>query len=147
MHDVDLQPHRTRDWRTARLDPPFKQRAEKVSWCYANADRLARRRYWVVCVDEMPNHQVLVRVRAPRHRQPPVVLFFHSGRMRAVCVEAKDAAHYTAELKGFRRRHRYLRGVYLIQDGDPSHTAGATRDNFRSRRGWWRPRFTPAHVS
>jgi transposase len=30
---VDLQPHRTRYWRTARLDSQFKQRAEKVLWC------------------------------------------------------------------------------------------------------------------
>ena len=29
LHDVDLQPHRTRYWRTARLDAQFKQRAEK----------------------------------------------------------------------------------------------------------------------
>ncbi len=41
-HNVDLQPHRTRYWRTARFDTQFKQRAEKVLWCYANADRLAR---------------------------------------------------------------------------------------------------------
>ena len=41
--------------------PLFKQRAEKVLWCYANADRLARKSYWVVCTDEMPNKQVLER--------------------------------------------------------------------------------------
>ena len=61
LQEVDLQPHRTRYWRTARLDPKFKQRAEKVLWCYANADRLVKQGYWVVCADEMPNHQVLER--------------------------------------------------------------------------------------
>jgi hypothetical protein len=30
LHQVDLQPHRTRYGRTARLDEGFKQRAEKV---------------------------------------------------------------------------------------------------------------------
>jgi hypothetical protein len=30
LHGVDLQPHRTWYWRTARLDAKFKQRAEKV---------------------------------------------------------------------------------------------------------------------
>ena len=30
LHDVDLQPHRTRYWKTARLDAEFKTRAEKV---------------------------------------------------------------------------------------------------------------------
>jgi hypothetical protein len=61
LHGVDLQPHRTRYWRTARLDAQFKQRAEKVLWCYANADRLVERGYWVVCADEIPNHQVFER--------------------------------------------------------------------------------------
>ena len=42
LNDVDLQPHRTRYWRTARLDARFKERAEKVLWCYANAERLAK---------------------------------------------------------------------------------------------------------
>jgi hypothetical protein len=59
LDEVDLQPHRTRYWRTTRLDARFKERAEKVLWCYANADRLARRGIWVVCADEIPNHQVL----------------------------------------------------------------------------------------
>ena len=30
LKTVDLQPHRTRYWKTARLDEQFKQRAEKV---------------------------------------------------------------------------------------------------------------------
>src|SRR6516164_92048 len=58
---VDLQPHRSRYWRTARPDARFKERAEMVLWCYANAVRLARRGIWVVCADEIPNLQVLER--------------------------------------------------------------------------------------
>src|SRR5436305_13217960 len=42
LKDVDLQPHRTRSWKTSRLDEQFKGRAEQVLWCYANAERLAR---------------------------------------------------------------------------------------------------------
>jgi hypothetical protein len=30
LNEVDLQPHRTRFWRTSRLDDRFKDRAEKV---------------------------------------------------------------------------------------------------------------------
>ena len=61
LRDVDLQPHRTRYWRTTRLDVRFKERAEKVLWCYGNAERLARQGRWTVAVDEMPNLQVLER--------------------------------------------------------------------------------------
>jgi transposase-like protein len=164
LRDVDLQPHRTRYWRTAHLDAQFKRRAEKVLWCYANADGLAKKGYGVVCADEIPNHQVLER-RPIRRAIPGSIehqefeyirhgtvnllnfLFVHSGRMEAQCVETKDAAHYVAELKRFRRRHRHLRGVYLIHDGDPSHTATLTRKYLESCKGWWRPRFTPAHAS
>ena len=164
LHDVDLQPHRTCYWRTAHLDAKFKQRAEKVLWCYANAPRLAKQGYWVVCADEMPNHQGLerhpIRRSIPgsieqqefeytRHGTVNILKFLivHSGRMEATCVETKDAAHYVRELKRFQRRHHQLRGVYLIHDGDPSHTAGLTREYFQASSGWWRHRLTPAHAS
>jgi hypothetical protein len=61
LQQVDLQPHRTRYWRMARLDERFKERAEKVLWCYGNAERLACQGVWVVCTDEVPNLQVLER--------------------------------------------------------------------------------------
>jgi transposase len=61
LQDVDLQPHRTRYWKTARLDARFKERAEQVLWCYGNASRLAEQGVWVVCVDEIPTFQVLER--------------------------------------------------------------------------------------
>lgn len=161
---VDLQPHRTRYWRTARLDPQFKARAEKVLWCYANAERLARRGYWVVCADEIPNFQVLQR--RPIRRSIPgsieqrefdytrhgtvnilTLLVVHTGRMRAVVLEQNDAANYVPALEEFHQRHRRLRGVYLIHDGGPSHIAGATADYFDGCHGWWRPRLTPARAS
>src|SRR5262245_5181669 len=47
LHDVDLQPHCTRYWKTARLDARFKERAEQVLWCYGNAERLAEQGIWV----------------------------------------------------------------------------------------------------
>jgi len=164
LHDVDLQPHRTRYWKTARLDAEFKQRAEKVLWCYGNAGRLAARGLWVVCVDEIPNFQILerrpIRRAKPgriehqefeyiRHGTSNLLLFLivHSGRMELAVEPKKDADHFIEELKAFRRRHHSLRGVFLIQDGDPSHTAGATEAYWSGCQGWWRPRFTPAHAS
>lgn len=163
LRGVDLQPHRTRYWKTVHLDARFKQRAEAILWCYANAQRLAQRGIWVVCVDEMPNLQALERTpirRAipgsieqrefeyTRHGTVNVLMFLivHSGRMEATCPECKDAAHYIQALNHFRRHHRHLHGVFLIQDGDPSHTAGATAQYFKDHP-WWRPRFTPVHAS
>jgi hypothetical protein len=164
LHDVDLQPHRTRYWKTSRLDARFKERAEKVLWCYGNAERLARQGIWTVAVDEVPNFQVLerrpIRRAIPgsieqrefeytRHGTVNLLLFLvvHTGQMEVAVEAAKDADHYIGELRAFRRRHRHLKGVFLIQDGDPSHTAGDTEAYGSGCRGWWRPRFTPAHAS
>ena len=143
LNEVDLQPHRTRYWRTARLDERFKERAEKVLWCYANALSLARKGIWTVAVDEVPNFQVLerrpIRRAKPgsieqrefeyiRHGTVNLLLFLvvHTGRMELAVLESKDAEHYIEQLRLFHRRHRGLSGVFLIQDGDPSHTAGDT---------------------
>src|SRR5918996_476596 len=83
-----------------------------------------------------------------RHGTVNVLLFLivHSGRMEATCPAYKDADHYIQALHQFRQHHRHLRGVFLIQDGDPSHTAAATEHYFQ-QQSWWRPRFTPVHAS
>jgi hypothetical protein len=163
LQEVDLQPHRTRYWKTAHLDAKFKHRAEQILWCYANANRLRHKGFWVVCIDEMPNLQALertpIRRAIPgsierqefeyvRHGTVNVLVFLvvHSGQMEAYCPAHKDAAHYIEALQGFRQRHRHLRGVFLIQDSDPSHTAAATGKYFKDHP-WWRPRFTPVHAS
>jgi hypothetical protein len=164
LQQVDLQPHRTRYWRTARLDGRFKERAEKVLWCYGNARRLARRGVWVVCTDEIPNLQVLqrkpIRGSIPghieqqefeytRHGTVNLLLFLvvHTGRMEVAVLGANDAAHYIPALRAFRRRHRRLKGAFLIHDGGASHIAGETADYLKGCQGWWRPRLTPAHAS
>jgi hypothetical protein len=164
LQSVDLQPHRTRYWRTARLDEQFKTRAEKVLWCYGNVARLAEKGIWVVCADEMPNLQILER-RPIRRAIPGSIeqqefeytrhgtvnlLFFlivHSGRMDLNVLETNNATNYIEALRQFRRRHRHLQGVFLIQDGGASHVAGRTAEYLTGCGGWWRPRVTPAHAS
>jgi transposase len=164
LSKVDLQPHRTRYWKTPRLDARFKERAEQVLWCYANAARLAEQRIWVVCVDEIPTFQVLER--RPIRRAIPgsieqqefdytrhgtvnmlVFLVVHSGLMELAFLEANDHEHYLAELELFHRQHKELRGVFLIQDGGPSHIAAGTKTYFARSQGWWKPRYTPANAS
>ena len=118
----------------------------------------------MVAADEKPNHQVLernpIRRAIPgsieqqefeytRHGTVNLLFFLivHSGRMEVAAEDSKDAEHYIRELKGFHRRHRHLKGVFLVQDGDPSHTAAATATYLFGCSGWWRPRFTPVHAS
>jgi transposase len=164
LQAVDLQPHRTRFWKTATLNAEFMSRAIRILWCYTYAESLARRGFWIVCSDELPNFQVLerqpIRRAIPgsieqqefeyqRHGTVNVLVFLvvHTGQMYAECLETKDAHHYTSALRHFRRRHRSLQGVYLIHDGDPSHTAGFTQNYFSEAANWWRPCPTPVHAS
>jgi transposase len=163
LHAVDLQPHRTRYWKTPRLDARFKERAEQVLWCYGNAVRLAEQGIWVVCVDEVPTFQVLqrpIRRGIPgsieqqefdytRHGTANLLVFLvvHSGLMELAFLAKNDAAHYLPELALFRKHHKELRGIFLIQDGGPSHIAGGTQRYFGESKGWWKHRFTPANAS
>lgn len=164
LNDVDLQPHRTRYWKTPRLDARFKERAEQVLWCYGNATRLAEQGIWIVCVDEIPTFQVLER--NPIRRAIPgsieqqefdytrhgtvnmlVFLVVHTGLMELVFLKANDQEHYVPELEIFRKQHQELREVFLIQDGGSSHTGGATQSYFAKHKDWWKPRYTPANAS
>jgi hypothetical protein len=164
LHDVDLQPHRTRYWKTARLDARFKERAEQVLWCYGNAARLAEQGIWVVCVDEIPNFQVLernpIRRAIPgaieqqefdytRHGTVNMLMFLvvHSGLMELVFLEQNDHEHYIPEVELFHQHHKELHSVFLIQDGGSSHIADETHSYFAKRHGWWKPRYTPANAS
>ena len=116
LKEADLQPHRTRYWKTAQLDEQFKQRAEQVLWCYAHAERLARQGIWVVAADEKPNHQVLernpIRRAIPgsieqqefeytRHGTVNLLFFLivHSGRMEVAAEDSKDAEHYISGIR------------------------------------------------
>src|SRR5947208_3407989 len=164
LQEVDLQPHRTRFWKTARLDAEFLERAIRILWCYTYADHLAHHGFWVVCTDELPNFQILerqpIRRAIPgsieqrefeykRHGTVTVLVFLivHSGQMEAVCLESKSALHYTEALRHFRRRHRHLRGVYLIHDGDSIHTGDCTPGYLAEFGQWWHPRLLPPDAS
>ena len=115
-------------------------------------------------VDEIPTFQVLerepIRRAIPgsveqqefdytRHGTVNVLVFLvvHSGLMELAFLASNDAGHFLSELELFRRHHRELRGVYLIQDNGPSHVAGGTRSYFAGSQGWWKPRNTPANAS
>jgi transposase len=163
LHDVDLQPHRTRYWKTAHLDAGFKERTEQILWCYGNAERLAEHGVWVVCVDEIPTFQVLerepIRRAIPgsieqqefdytRHGTVNLLLFLivHSGLMHLAFLDQNNQEHYIPELELFHRQHKELKEVFLIQDNGSSHI-GAKTKRYLNAHQWWKPRYTPANAS
>src|SRR5207247_1948249 len=57
-----LQPHRSRYWKTATIDERFVTQAAKILWRYERVEWLYARDEVVLCVDEKPHMQVLVRL-------------------------------------------------------------------------------------
>ncbi len=141
---------------------------DRLGRCRRRAHRRDRQSFGVRshhrCTDEIPNFQVLerepIRRAIPghieqqefeytRHGTVNLLLFLvvHTGRMELTVLGANAAVHYIRALRLFRRRHRQLKGVFLVHDGGPSHIATATTDYLASCGVWWHPRLTPAHAS
>lgn len=164
LRRADLQPHRSRYWRTPTLNPTFIERAAKILWCYERAAELATKNEVVLCLDEKPNLQVLERRRPTQPMRPGqierqefeyirhgtvnvlVVLVVHSGKMRAWCPERNDAEHLCAILPEVLDDHRRARRIHLIWDGSPSHLAAATM-NWLRQHPRVRVLVTPPHAS
>ncbi len=165
LRAADLQPHRSRYWKTPTLDATFRARTAPILWCYERAAVLAARGELVICLDEMPNLQVLER-RCPtqtaragqierrefeyvRHGTVNflVALVVHSGRMRGWCLDANDSDHLRPALGELFRAHRGARRIHVIWDGGSSHTAAATTAFLHDHHPRVRTLVTPAHAS
>jgi len=165
LKDADLQPHRSRYWKTPTPDDNFRHQAAQVLWCYERAQALAERGEVVLCLDEKPNIQVLERRCPTRFMRPGhierrefeyirhgtvnflVKLVVHSGQMRGWCLEKNDGACLRAVLPQVLGDHRDARRIHLIWDNGSSHIAQETRDWLRGNAPHVRVLYTPAHAS
>jgi len=164
LRRADLQPHRSRLWKTATIDAQFIQRAAQVLWCYENVETLHQRGEVVLCVDEKPNMQVLER-RCPtqptsrgniRRREFEYIrhgtvnflatLDVYDGRMQGRCLDANDHQEFCFGLTRLLKPYRDAERVHLIMDNGSSHTAEDTRIFLRQFPPV-RPLFTPPHAS
>jgi len=165
LRDADLQPHRSRYWKTPTLNAEFLERASRILWCYEHVDRLVERDEVIIALDEKPNIQALERA-APKQLMRPgqierqefeyirhdtanflVALIVHSGVMRGWCLERNDSEHLCQALSDLFQHYRKVRRLHLIWDGGPSHISGETQTFLRSYQSWVRVLLTPAHAS
>lgn len=162
---ADLQPHRSRYWKTPTLNATFRKRAASVLWCYENVHNLARNGELVICLDEMPSLQVLERTHPTNLMRPGqiehrefeyirhgtvnflVALIVHSGQMRGWCLDANDSNHLRPALRELFHDHRDARRIHVIWDGGASHIAAATNDFLQTHYPRVRALVTPAHAS
>ncbi|ATB28123.1 endonuclease DDE [Melittangium boletus DSM 14713] len=165
LRQADLQPHRSRYWKTPTPDDTFRHKAASILWCYERARSLAERGEVVLCLDEKPNIQVLERRCFTRPMRPGLIekrefeyirhgtvnflvkLEVHTGQMRGWCLEHNDAACLRAVLPELLGEYRQLRRIHLIWDNGSSHIAQETRAFLRHNYPCVRVLFTPAHAS
>lgn len=165
LRDADLQPHRSRYWKTPTPDDTFRHKAAQILWCYERAQLLAEQGEVVLCLDEKPNIQVLER-RCPTYRVRPsliekrefeykrhgtvnflVKLEVHTGQMRGWCLEHNDSASLRAVLPELLEEYRHSPRIHLIWDNGSSHVCRQTLDFLRHNYPHVRVLFTPAHAS
>lgn len=164
LAQASLQPHRSRYWKTVRLDDAFLCLAAKVLWCYESVDWLHRRGEVVICMDEKPTMPALRRV-APTQPMVPgrierrefeyerqgivhflVAFNVSDGTMLGWCLDKNDHAHFLWGVRQVARHYAKARRIHLIVDNGGSHIAEETLRYF-ARRPRLRVLYTPAHAS
>jgi hypothetical protein len=164
LAEASLHPHRSRYWKTARLDTEFLTAAAKVLWCYESVDWLHARGELVICMDEKLHIQALRRTLPPQemasgriewrefeYERKGIVHFLvafnvSDGTMWGSCLAANDHARFLWGVRQVERRYAHARRIHLILDNGSSHIAHATRRYF-TRHPRVRVLYTPAHAS
>jgi hypothetical protein len=164
LAEASLQPHRSRYWKTARLDEDFVRLAAKVLGCYEHVDWLHRRGELVICMDEKPNIQALRRLvptqgivpgqierREFEYERKGIVHLLvasnvYDGTMLGWCLEKNDPDHFLWGVRQVERRYPKARRIHVIMDTGGSHIATDTQHYF-ARRPRLRALYVPAHAS
>lgn len=165
LREADLQPHRSRYWKTPTLDAEFVERASRVLWCYEQVERLYRRDEIILSVDEKPNLQATERTRPTQRLRTGqierqefeytrhgtvnfvVAITVNDGKMHGWCLDANDSDHLCPVLAELFKSYRRVRRLHLIWDNGPSHVSETTCRFLRDYQPWLRVLFTPARAS
>jgi hypothetical protein len=165
LRNADLQPHRSRYWKTPALNAEFVERASRILWCYEQVEHLRQRDEVILSIDEKPNLQALERSRPIQRMRSGhierqefeyirhgtvnfiVVMVIHDGKMQGWCLDANDSEHLCPVLSEVFKSHRRAKRLHLIWDNGPSHVSETTRNFLHDYQPWLRVLFTPARAS
>jgi transposase len=165
LRTAELQPHRSRGWKTAVWDELAVARAIKILWYYEHLEALWHRSEIVIAIDEQPNLQVLERAAATQPMRAGQIerqefeylrhgiahllvgLHLHTGRMWAECLDQNDGAHFRPALRRLLHPYSWARRIHLILDNGPSHTSDETRSFFSQLAPRVHVLFTPTNAS
>jgi DDE superfamily endonuclease len=144
LREADLQPHRSRAWKTTVWDDEAVERALKILWYYERIESLWQRGEVLICVDEKPNLQVLERAMPTQPMQSGRVerrefeyrrhgtvnllvgLVAYNGRMWAECLDQNDGEHLRPALRRMLHPYGWAQRIHVILDNGSSHTSDDT---------------------
>ncbi len=165
LRNADLQPHRSRYWKTPTLNAEFVERASRVLWCYEQVEHLRQRDEIIISLDEKPNLQAVERSRPTQPMRPGqierqefeyirhgtvnfvVAMAIHDGQIQGWCLDANDSEHLRPVLSEVFENHRQAKRLHLIWDNGPSHISETTLSFLHDYQPWLRVLFTPARAS
>jgi hypothetical protein len=164
LAEASLQPHRSRYWKTAKIDEHFTELAAKILWCYERVQWLYQHGELVICVDEKPNIQALSRL-APkqpmrsgqierrefeyeRHGTVNFLVAFnvYDGKMWGCCIDKNDHEHFLWCVRKVERHYQRASRIHMIMDNGSSHIDHHVAE-YLATRPRIRALFTPAHAS
>ncbi|MCI0407549.1 MAG: IS630 family transposase [Acidobacteria bacterium] len=165
LRKAELQPHRSRYWKSTVWDEEAVAQAAQVLWCYERVDWLWERQEVVLCLDEKPGIQVLERAAPTQgmlpgqierqefeyHRHGTVNLLaglvVYHGRMYGEILERNNGEHFRPAAQRFLAGFSWAKKIHLIIDQGPSHTSWETREFFKDLAPWVRVLYTPKRAS
>ena len=163
--EADLQPHRTRTWKTTIWDEEAVARTLRILWYYERIESLWRRGEVVLAVDEKPNLQVLERAAPTRPMRPGQIerqefeyhrhgtlnlltgLTLYTGHMGAECLDKNDGEHFRPALCRLLHPYAWARRIHLVMDNGASHTSDDTTEFLAARAPRVQVLLTPPDAS
>ena len=165
LREANLQPHRSRSWKTTVWDDEAVERALKILWYYERIESLWHRGEVLICADEKPNLQVLERA-MPIHPMRPgqierhefeyhrhgtmnlfVGLTAYNGRMWAACFDKNDGEHFRPAVRWMLHPYGWAKRIHLVIDNGASHSSDDTLAFFRELSPYIHVLFTPVDGS
>ncbi len=165
LREADLQPHRSRFWKTTVWDAEAVARTLKILWYYERIESLWQRGEVLICLDEKPNLQVLERARPTQPMRPGQIerqefeyirhgtvhllagLIAYNGRMWAECLDKNDGEHFRPAVRRLLHPYGWAQRIHLILDNGSSHTSEDTLAFFHELSPRIHVLFTPVDAS
>lgn len=165
LREADLQPHRSRPWKTTIWDDEAVARTLRILWYYERIESLWQRGEVVVAIDEKPNLQVLERAAPTQPMRPGQIerqefeyhrhgtlnlltgLTLSTGYMRAECLDKNDGEHFRPAVRRLLHPYSWANRIHLIIDNGSSHISDNTTEFFDDLSPRVHVMFTPPNAS